>query len=70
MGRGRRGVINQSRIKGNNNCDRYREQDKNLFLIGLKKNRPKPADIVLSDGDMEALRQMKPSEVANILVNM
>ena len=70
MGRGRKGVINQSKIKANDACERYREQDKPVFLVRLKKDRSKPADFVLSDGTMTALRQMKPSEVANILVNM
>ena len=71
MGRGRKGVINQIKIKANNACERYREKDKPVFLLGLrKKNRSKPADFVSSDGTMTALRQMKPSEVANILVNM
>ena len=70
MGRGRKGVINQTKIKGNNACERHREQEKHVFFLGLKKNRSKPADFVLSDGTMAALRQMKPSEVANILVNM
>ena len=62
MGRGRKGVINQSKIKANNTCKRLREQEKPLFFLGLKKNRSKPADFVLSDGTMAALRQMKPSE--------
>ena len=37
MGRGRKGVINQSKIKANNACERHREQDKPVFLLGLKK---------------------------------
>ena len=70
MGRGRKGVINQSKIKAINVCERHREQDKPVFSLGLKKNRSKPADFVSYDGAMTAFRQMKPSEVANILVNM
>ena len=70
MGRGRKGVINQSKIKAINAYERHREQDKPVFLLGLNKYRSKPADFVLSDGTMTALRQMKPSEVINILVNM
>ena len=37
MGRGRKGVINQSKIKANNACERHREQGKPVFLLGLKK---------------------------------
>ena len=37
MGRGRKGVINQSKIKSNNACERHREQDKPVFFLGLKK---------------------------------
>ena len=65
MGRGRKGVINQSKIKAKNACERHREQDKPVFFLRLKQNRSKPADFVLSDGAMTALRQMKPCEVAN-----
>ena len=64
MGRGRKGVINQSKIKANNACERHREQDKPVFLLGLKKNRSKPADFVLSDGTMTALRQMDRRELS------
>jgi len=37
MGRGRKGVINQSKTKANKTCERHREQDKPVFLLGLKK---------------------------------
>jgi len=33
MGRGRKGVINQTKIKSNNACERHREQEKlNMYF--------------------------------------
>ena len=37
MGRGRSGIINQSKKKGYHSCERHREEDKNMVTVGIKK---------------------------------
>ena len=39
MGRGRSGIINQSKTKGYHSCERHREQDKNMVTVGVKKKK-------------------------------
>ena len=70
MGRGHKGVINQSKIKGNNTCERHREEDKPMFLIGLKKKRANLAVVDLPEDFLNELRQMNPSVLAKTLMKM
>ena len=69
MGRGRRGVINQSKTKGNHSCERHREEDKNLFTVGVKKNKPKKAGFEISEVFLAELRKMDQSLLAKKLLS-
>ena len=67
MGRGRRGIINQSKTKGYHSCTRHREEDKKMVTVGLKK--PKKPGFEISEDFLAELRKIDQSEVAKKLLS-
>jgi len=67
MGRGRKGVTNQSnkKITKNHMAD---EKNNVTWLIGLDETN-KPQNVVIPKELLNAFMQMNPRDVANILVN-
>jgi len=68
MGRGRTGFTNQSNKKI---TKIHMVDDKNnvTWLTGLYEISNKPLNVVIPEELLNAFRQMKPSDVTNILVN-
>ena len=69
MGRGRKGVMNQSNKKNIKRCGLIPNQDNQIFRDGIKPAVNQKV-IGLPEEVLNELRQMDPREVANILVNM
>ena len=69
MGRGRKGVMNQSNKKNIKRCGLIPDQDNQIFREGIKPAVNQTV-IGLPEEILNELRQMDPREVANILVNM
>ena len=67
MGRGRRGVLNQSQKKGHHYCKREREDDKILLLS--VKTELKKSGIEISEGFLAQLRKMDQGQLANELLS-
>ena len=68
MGRGRKGVTNQSNKKITKN-HRADEKNNTVWLTGLDDTTDKPQNFDMPEELLIALRQMNPRAVANILVN-
>ena len=68
MGRGRKGVTNQSnkKITKNHMAD---EKNNVTWLIGLDDTTNKPQNFDIPEEFLKALGQLNPRAVANILVN-
>ena len=68
MGRGRTGFTNQSNKKITKT---HKSDDKNnvTWLTGLYEIYNKPPNVVIPEELLNALSQMNPRAVANILVN-
>jgi len=68
MGRGRKGVTNQSNKKMTKN-HRADEKNRVTWLIGLDDTTNKPQNFDMTEELLTALRQMNSRDIANILVN-
>jgi len=68
MGRGRTGFTNQSNKKITKT---HMADDKNnvTWLTGLEEKSKKPLNVVITQEQLNAFRQMNPRDIANILVN-
>ena len=68
MGRGRRGILNQSQKKGHHYCKRSREDDKILLLSGNQHS--KKSGFEISEDFLAELRKMDQSSLANELLSI
>ena len=68
MGRGCKGVLDQGNNKNKRSCGQLPKEDRKAFHGGLK-NPTNQTIIDLPEEVLNVFRQMKPRDVANILVN-
>ena len=68
MGRGRRGIINQSKTKGRHSYDRHREEEQKTIIVGLK-NKPKKPGFEITEDFLAELRKMDQSLLAKNLLS-
>ena len=69
MGRGRKGVMNQSNKKNNKRCGLIPDQDRQMFIDGIKPVVNKTV-VELPEDVLNELRQMNSSVLAKTLMNM
>ena len=69
MGRGRKGVTNQSIKKCLITYKGQREEDEKMVFYGLQKNKPRKQGFEISEDFLTQLRKMNQGQLANELLS-